>query len=59
MKNTRVKVRLKNDAVESGTIKDAVIIAGETHYMVEFIDNSDHTKVIMIIHCSDIVEILQ
>ena len=57
MKNARVKVRLKNNAVEAGTIKDTVILRGDTHYMVEFMD-SDNTKVVMIIHCNDIVEVM-
>jgi len=58
MKNTRVKARLKNHATADGVIRDTVIINGDTNYLCEFIDTVDKTKVLLIIHCTDIVEVL-
>jgi len=59
MKNSRVKVRLKNAQSAEGIIKDTVLIKGETNYLCEFIDAVDKNKVLLIIHCSDVVEVMQ
>ena len=58
MKNTRVKARLKNYSTADGVIRDTVIINGDTNYLCEFIDAVDKTKVLLIVHCTDIVEVL-
>jgi hypothetical protein len=58
MKNARVKIRLKKDLIVDATIKDTVIIAGETNYLCEMFDTQTSKRYLDIIHCSDVVEVL-
>lgn len=58
MKNTRVKVRIKDDIIVDATIKDSVIISGETHYLCELFDPLISKRFLEFVHCTDVVEVL-
>ena len=58
MKNTRVKIRLKKDLIVDATIKDTVIIAGETNYFCQMFDTHTSKRYLEIVHCTDVVEVL-
>jgi len=58
MKNTRVKIRLRNSLIVDETIKDTVIIAGETNYLCEIFESQTAKKFLDIIHVTDVVEVL-
>lgn len=58
MKNTRVKVKINDKLIVDATIKDSVIIGGETHYLCEIFDVQTSKKFLEFVHCTNVLEVM-